>query len=403
MKSTLLFTLWLVLMSFSLANHIAASTVDRIDEAVDYAKAGLSEKAKDILIEQLHSSKDSTLFPTMWFLTGDICRQEKNYDGTSYFWGKVIQYAPNSREADLVRMIVKFVNAELAISINQSVSDYMFDREYELSFRLWSYVPPDWHMDWKQVEDVRFALRYLNRLLSTYSDDPAKKAALLYEKFLILAGYNGNGFGLRNGQTEYIEVTTDTSLHKMDLLTACESISDSIGSISGEKDLYVRSQFLIGLIASDTVKNKTTVYVNAKSEKYFRNVLNATEDEVANPYQIFASIWLRRFLDENIRIPHYPTIGEFVAVDNAPKIRDSIFAVLLDPDHNLALPSTVRVSVLVDISGEVINVVVSKSTENERIDNAAIEAAKHRRYEPATKDGHPVPYWVTYMQAVIRK
>ena len=200
--------------------------------------------------------------------------------------------------------------------LNESITNYLFEREYETTFRLWSFDPPDWHMNWKDIEDISAALRYINSLLKKYENDSPKRAALLYEKFMILAGYNLNGFGLRNGQTEYIDVGNDTTLHKIPMLNACEALSDSLGQIEGgQRYYYVKSQFLLGILISDVDKGKGTVQVNVRSAKYFRNVLAATANTIADPFQIFSATWLKRYQGENIRIPHYPSIDEYVAVD----------------------------------------------------------------------------------------
>lgn len=272
------------------ASSVSSSTSDEINKAIDYAKSGLVEEAKTRLIDLSYEETDSTYHPRIWYVLGSICFEQENYDGAYFHWGKVQKLAPNSPEADAIRDI-KASHEFFATSWSEkTVADLQFINEWQMSRRLWSYEAADWKMNWNEIQDIALAQDFLDVLLGKYTTGD-KRALLLFDKFLIFAGYNSDKFGF-----SHMSITDAENRPTRDsLLAVCEAISDTLHLIDGANFLYVRSQFLLGILNSPAAFLSSKLRLNNMSVPYFENVMAATSGEMANPYRIFASLWLRDY------------------------------------------------------------------------------------------------------------
>lgn len=91
-----------------------------------------------------------------------------------------------------------------------------------------------------------------------------------------------------------------------------------------------------------------------------------------------------------------PGPDEFVKVTTVPEILKYEAPVYPDSAKNAHLTGTTWVKTLVDSTGKVRNVIISKSSGHGDLDDAAVKAAWSYTYKPATLDGKPIAVWITY-------
>jgi len=94
--------------------------------------------------------------------------------------------------------------------------------------------------------------------------------------------------------------------------------------------------------------------------------------------------------------PPPPMVDEFVAYDTPPKLIKLVKPIYPDIARKAGIEGMVILKILVDVDGKVIDAVVLKSLGNVGCDEAAIEAAKQCRFEPALQRDKPVRVWVSY-------
>lgn len=203
-----LFPLCAILMIFP--HHSKGQTSDstnqKIQMAIDYAKSGLREDAKKMLINLIYEQRDGNKIANIRFALGSICFEEENYDCSNYHWSKVLLEYPNSAEAQAIQDILSNYEFFSSIIVHGMSQDFAFLQELQTSRRFWTYKPLDYKMDWKALKDSALALAYLNSLLEKYSGDDTKRAILLFDKFLIFAGCNEEGLGMNDRQTsDYLD------------------------------------------------------------------------------------------------------------------------------------------------------------------------------------------------------
>jgi TonB family protein len=82
-------------------------------------------------------------------------------------------------------------------------------------------------------------------------------------------------------------------------------------------------------------------------------------------------------------------------VDTSPRPKEFAQPVYDEVARRMHQQGEVRVSVLIDENGKVVEVELVKSIPNSRLNNSTLQAAKNWVYEPATKSGVPVSVWKT--------
>jgi len=286
------FAIILLLMPTFLIAQESVDTETQINIAADFAKSGLEEKAKTILVPLLHDGQDTLLNPRIRLLLGTICFQEKNYDCWSYHWTSLLYDYPNSEEASIVKevqAIFSFSRYELAEHKYEALE---FEIAHDISRRFWTYKPPDWKMSWKDVKDAKLALQYIDILMNRYTD-PSKRAILLYDKFLIMIGCNDEKFGMKYSNNSYSRTKQSWFLEQ------CKAISDTLANMRGGELYYVKSQFLLGIMHSGEKFLSSKIKIKEEATIYFKNVLVATDGDITNPYRLFASIWLGEYYKDD--------------------------------------------------------------------------------------------------------
>jgi hypothetical protein len=291
---SVLLSIFIIFSNLSKAQS-TTSTQNQISIAIDYAKSGLSEKGKEILLPLMYDGIDDSLNAKIRYSLGVICFDEQDYNCVRYHWQRIILDYPNSPEAEIIKEIVsisKFLWDSASIA---TAFDFQFEHEYRTSRLFWSIDSPDYKMNEKELRNPQLALEYIQFLINKYPDDNRKKAILLYDKFLIYAGYNNEGFGFKN-----VNPQPDLSdkKEKKEFYEKCMAISDSLALIDKSGDYYIDSQFLLGLMASSKRFLSAEIKVNTESAKFFENVMNATKGQNTNLYRIFASLWLKKYYDQ---------------------------------------------------------------------------------------------------------
>lgn len=266
-------------------------TKAQISKAIDYARSGLTDDAKKLLIPLLHDEKDREFDPQVRFVLGATCLyQEQDETCGTYHWIKVLRESPYSEAAGAIRDIFATYGFVNFLRTEAAYEDWAFQSRLITSRQLWSYIQPDW----KMKRDVELAVKYLDGLLASYTHDKDKTAVLLYDKFLIIAGYNGDEDGL-------VHATDGTRKHKR-LLAQCQEISDTLGKL-GARHYYIRSQFLLGVEMSRSKLIGDDVKVVSASAPFFENVVRETQGDITSPYGIFASTWLQEYYERKNRQP----------------------------------------------------------------------------------------------------
>jgi protein TonB len=97
-----------------------------------------------------------------------------------------------------------------------------------------------------------------------------------------------------------------------------------------------------------------------------------------------------------------PSKNEYIAVDKNPELVKYVPPVYPDIAKKAGIGGKVFIQLLVDIDGHVIRADIAKSSGNQSLDDAAVEAAKQCMFTPAiAPGGKPVRVWV--MQPFIFK
>jgi len=92
----------------------------------------------------------------------------------------------------------------------------------------------------------------------------------------------------------------------------------------------------------------------------------------------------------------YPAMDEFVEVDEHPMCDLTVLSKNVkypDDARKEGIEGKVMVRALVDINGKVAETFV-EHTENEALNDAAVEAVKKTEFESAVIDGKPINCWV---------
>lgn len=88
-----------------------------------------------------------------------------------------------------------------------------------------------------------------------------------------------------------------------------------------------------------------------------------------------------------------PDIDAYVEVEKYPEVKESVQPVYPEEAKKNKIEGKVFVKVLVDKNGNAKKTVILKS-ENEILNNAAMEAAKKSTFTPAMQKGKPIAVWV---------
>jgi|GEM_PF-6565986 len=91
-----------------------------------------------------------------------------------------------------------------------------------------------------------------------------------------------------------------------------------------------------------------------------------------------------------------PRQDDFVAMDSAPVMVQSVTPVYPKDAKKANLEGTIRLKVLIDKTGAVHDAIMQKSSGHKTMDDAALEAARKGKWLPAKQDGKPVAVWVSY-------
>ncbi|MBD3402571.1 TonB family protein [candidate division GN15 bacterium] len=91
-----------------------------------------------------------------------------------------------------------------------------------------------------------------------------------------------------------------------------------------------------------------------------------------------------------------PGRHDFVAVDKQPELTHMEQPVYPEKEKSAGITGRVYIQALVDKQGTVRKALVSRSSGNAQLDEAARTAALKNKFTPAEVDGKPVAIWVTY-------
>jgi TonB family protein len=91
-----------------------------------------------------------------------------------------------------------------------------------------------------------------------------------------------------------------------------------------------------------------------------------------------------------------PGPDDFVKVDSMPVMIHVVEATYPDSAKSAGITGKVWVKALIDSTGIVRNVVVSKSSGYDELDDAAVKAVWKCKFKPALLDGKPVAVWIAY-------
>jgi len=269
------------------------NTEKKIQNAIDLVASGLTEDGKSFLIHLLHDDIDNEFNMNIRLVLSAICYQEEDFDCVMYHWDKIINEAPESKEAKTVRDLKSHFEFFASTSINAWNKDIGFLNELLTSRRFWTYQSPDYKMKWEDLKDPYLAIEYINNLITKYESDSPKLVILLFEKFLLTAGYNMEDYGFLS--TKVISDKNERKRLKDFYLQSCIEISKVLKDIPGGESFYIHSQFLLGVMTSGHKFLSSKIKLNEQSAFFFHNVLKATEGDLTNPYRIFSSIWLEEY------------------------------------------------------------------------------------------------------------
>ncbi len=90
-----------------------------------------------------------------------------------------------------------------------------------------------------------------------------------------------------------------------------------------------------------------------------------------------------------------PGLGTYVAYDHEPKAIHIARPVYPDICLRAGAEGTVYVQILLNRKGEVVRVIVQRSSGNAALDEAALEAARLSRFTPAMQGDNPVSVWIS--------
>lgn len=91
-----------------------------------------------------------------------------------------------------------------------------------------------------------------------------------------------------------------------------------------------------------------------------------------------------------------PGPDEFIAVDSMPQMIENVPPVYPDAVKKARIEGDVMIKALVDTNGSVVKVIVGKTSGNESLDSAAVQATYKNKFTPAKQGGKPVAVWVAY-------
>ena len=90
-----------------------------------------------------------------------------------------------------------------------------------------------------------------------------------------------------------------------------------------------------------------------------------------------------------------PEPGAYVAFDRKPEPVRLVKPVYPAIPAQLRIEGTVYVQMLIDRQGQVVKVLVLRSSGNSALDEAAVEAANNFRFKPAMQGSSPVSVWIS--------
>jgi hypothetical protein len=227
---------------------------------------------------------DTRLDARIRFVLGHICLDIIGDDRCAeYHWYSLLTQYQDTPEAKGVRRLLSR-SWSLSEKLQSGYSDdWTSNNELEISRSLWEFTPPPLSYKLDRSEGIDLAVRYLNEMLQVY-DGEWQQAIILYDKFMMWAGFSTAGVGYwPYGGSENLDT--------------CQAISEELRELSREH--YVQTQFLLGLMTSGTLDVKLNLDLKEKSIKFFENILEMTEDDQGSFYRFLARIWLIRYYDKH--------------------------------------------------------------------------------------------------------
>lgn len=324
-------------ISYQSSTHTPSKIENLVSKCYDMAYSGLGEKAKELLIEAIYDPVNAKDEAYTRFSLGQICMDLKDEEGAKYQWNIVYSKYPGSEESAQIKLFFKALNW----IFEGWISNSQFSREYELSSMLWNKKNPDPAMNSTELIDPIMALKYLQEIYQRYSDED-KRAIVLYDQFLLIMGYNTNGFGyeqiselhgdfendlslkyyreimMAKGDTVNLNALPNINVIKRSIytdysdeepeegidykplrikaksyfLSQAIAISDSLKELGIGKPFYVRTQYVLGVSLSGSKLYSSKIKVTSESKVFFENVIAATEGDETNLYRLFALKWL---------------------------------------------------------------------------------------------------------------
>ena len=100
---------------------------------------------------------------------------------------------------------------------------------------------------------------------------------------------------------------------------------------------------------------------------------------------------------------YIPSPDEFVAVEVEPEFIHKETPEFPRLAKQAGITGTVVVKMLVDETGNVLKVILAKSSGTQALDDAALGAAEKCKFSPAIQNGRPVKVWVTFPYEFVLK
>jgi tetratricopeptide (TPR) repeat protein len=288
------------------------------------------DEAKNILVNALSDTTYASCRDEVRFELGVALFAEGKLDLAATQWNKLLRDHPGSSYAQQVRSLLDVVGDRMSTAYAKYGYDLVFDGTLDLAQQMWTFRRPDYKIRWDELRDPVRALAFYEALLLKFPE-PQKKALVHYCQFLLVAGFNDDGFGYQHrgksssAHKTYYEAITGKKWEgeivsvgqgttgravsngpsSAEIETAfraeCDRLLKAMSDDMAPEYMLADANFLMGVVTSGSTFWGNRVRVSETSRPYFEEVMRLTINSPVNTRRVFAALWLAN--DERVGAP----------------------------------------------------------------------------------------------------
>ena len=199
-------------MTVSLLGFLCAGssnvTAQGLERAKTFHRHNLPEKAKELLINTIHSTKSSatTRAEALYWL-GQISFEEGRYDTAMEDWNKLIKEFPQSSRAKEINQRLAQLK-EVISQVSDSTISSVIAQSYIRNGDFWSETETKFVIDSSWMPQVEMAIKWYDRVVEEFPGSTAADVAFRKKLFALLGwkkpGRYGSSYGVKNNFGKYM-------------------------------------------------------------------------------------------------------------------------------------------------------------------------------------------------------